>query len=204
MLTVAECERTIKKPGSAEAGWPSTQWPDNCHEVARAVKAAGLIEGESRYGLYHGPIAPTSEFGGRRFSRHGWIELEDGGIFDPTRWVFEDVNPYLFLCSGDAPEVEEYDVGASRIIGSTNSDPPEFSGESFPKKHPQFPTEVEDFLQSTFQTTEPCRMQLFWLVNQSPESLGELAEPIYQAFVDVGLKALIPMDFRQVVFGGEY
>lgn len=38
------------------------------------------------------------------FCRHGWVELEDGCVLDPTRWVFEHVEPYIYV--GDPSDFE--------------------------------------------------------------------------------------------------
>lgn len=196
MVTVKECEDAI--------GIPAADWAKHCHQIANAILRAGLVEGKSRYGLYFGPIAETSPFSGRTMARHGWIELSDHAIFDPTRWVFEDVDPYIFVCSEDDERIEEYDIGASSIRISTNSAPPSHSGKLMNDVQLKFPDVVEPLLKRIFARTDPCKMQCFWLANQSPDSLGVLAEPVYQTFVDADLGALVPIDFRHVVLGGEY
>ena len=196
MITIKECEEAI--------GIPTADWVSRCHEIANAILRAGLVKGESRYGLYLGSIARTSYFAGRKLTRHGWIELDDGGIFDPTRWVFEDVDPYIFVCEKDDERVEDYDIGASSIRVSTNSEPPDYSGESLPGKQVKFPDVVEPFLLRIFGRTDPCKRQCFWLANQAPDLLDILAKPIYQAFIDADHGAWVPIDFRHVAVGGEY
>jgi len=106
-ITVKEIEQAI--------GIPADDWKGNCHAIACEVVKAGLVEGEAVYGHWRGPVAKTSMFyrenSGLGICRHGWVETADGFILDPTRWVFEDTEPYIFI--GDP----EYDEMACGICG---------------------------------------------------------------------------------------
>jgi hypothetical protein len=194
MITIKECEDSI--------GIPSNKWVSRCHEIANAILDTGLAKGTSRYGLYIGPISETSHFAGCSIARHGWIELANGGILDPTRWVFEDVDPYIFICDKDDCAAEEYDIGASSIrFSSSGKPPPDYSGELIRNKQLIFPNCVDPLLEKIFGRVDLCKDQCFWLANQTPKSLGAFAEPIYKTFIDYDLGALIPIDYRHVVFG---
>lgn len=96
--TLAECETAIGEPANA--------WAGRCYEISCKIVKAGLIDGgEAVYGHWVGPVHPESRFANRRglpFVLHGWIQLEDGCVIDPTRWVFEHVEPYLYV--GEPPD----------------------------------------------------------------------------------------------------
>lgn len=85
----------------AEAiGIPIEQWAGNCFGIACAMVEAGIVEGTALYGHWIGPIHPRSYFSsraGHRFCQHGWIETEDGEVVDPTRWAFENKDPYIYI-----------------------------------------------------------------------------------------------------------
>jgi hypothetical protein len=91
--TLAECEKAI--------GSKAEQWVARCYEISCAIVAASLVDGEAVYGHWIGDIASGSHFANRGqrlpFVQHGWILLKDGRVLDPTRWVFEDVAPYLYV-----------------------------------------------------------------------------------------------------------
>lgn len=83
-------------------GIPLTEWPGSCYGVATALVEHGLVPEGSRavYGHWIGPIAPTSMFAARRsigFTGHGWVLTDDGQVIDPTRYVFEDAAPYVYV-----------------------------------------------------------------------------------------------------------
>lgn len=88
--------------------FPVSQWAGQCYAVSVALLDFGIIKGYARYGSYTGYIDPESMFYGDchndGVSRHGWIELEDGTIVDPTRWVFEHKDPYIYVGKNDCYE----------------------------------------------------------------------------------------------------
>ena len=96
--TLAECEKALGETASA--------WVARCYEISCRIVAAGLVEGEAVYGHWTGDVATGSHFAdrGKRlpFVQHGWILLKDGRVLDPTRWVFENVAPYLYI--GEEPD----------------------------------------------------------------------------------------------------
>lgn len=96
--TLAECEKAL--------GEKAETWVARCYEISYRIVAAGLVDGEAVYGHWLGDVAPRSHFADRghrlAFIPHGWILLKDGRVLDPTRWVFEDVAPYLYI--GEEPD----------------------------------------------------------------------------------------------------
>jgi len=92
-LNISVVEKKIKVKAS--------KWKGRCFEIASAMVSAGLVKGVAVYGHWVGPIARSSHFADRRklgFTNHGWVILEDGEtVVDPTRWVFEDRQPYIFV-----------------------------------------------------------------------------------------------------------
>ncbi len=95
--TLAQCEKAVGEPASA--------WVARCYEISFKIVAKGLVDGEAVYGHWLGDIAPGSHFADRKrlgFVSHGWILLKDGRVLDPTRWVFENVAPYLYV--GEPPD----------------------------------------------------------------------------------------------------
>jgi len=97
--TLRECEKAI--------GEPATAWVSRCYEIARKIVDTGLVsrerglDGVAVYGHWVGPISPRSHFADRAklgFVQHGWIYVEAHGmVIDPTRWVFEAKQPYLYI-----------------------------------------------------------------------------------------------------------
>ena len=91
-LTIAHVEKTLK--------WKPRIWIGSCYGVASGIVDKKLVRGKAIYGHYRGPISKDSYWKDRRklgFVHHGWIELPDGRILDPTRWVFENRKPYIYL-----------------------------------------------------------------------------------------------------------
>lgn len=91
-VTIQDCINATKIP--------LKNWAGNCYGVAEAIVKSGLVRGTPVYGMWTGRIATTSIFANRiklGFTHHGWITLPNGKVMDPTRWVFEDVKPYIFV-----------------------------------------------------------------------------------------------------------
>ena len=182
-------------------GLPLSEWPGNCHGVANLIVEKKLIDGISRYGVYLGPIAKTGYFAGRPVSRHGWIESKDGHyIIDPTRWVFLDIPPSIYVTTTDDPE---YDLAGNRLGGADEQPPPgkdaddRFTDLVFLKDEQA----AREFVEDTFVTLRLNLSQLHWLGNQSPQKLGDAAAGVYKALHRAGKRVTIPIDNWQFVFG---
>lgn len=197
--TLAEAERRL--------GHKAKEWAGRCYEIACAFLSAGLVQGVAVYGHFTGKVHPKSFFGSRNhmpFVQHGWVLLPDGRIFDPTRWGFEDKEPYLYVTnSGD----KEYDEGGNQLRKAMRPPAPEYDAfdrkieftqrvlAGGPWKH------VEKLLDIDYGFTkqEPgtlCYSQVFWLANTPFEDLQPHAQAIYKALEAVGELALVPWDNR--------
>ncbi|TAL42437.1 MAG: hypothetical protein EPN91_08640 [Salinibacterium sp.] len=77
--------------------WPLSTWPGNCFGVASKLVKDKVIKGTAVYGHWLGPVARTCKmFYGKPIINHGWILQKDGTVVDPTRYVFEGVQPYIW------------------------------------------------------------------------------------------------------------
>jgi hypothetical protein len=182
---------------------PTEGWKGNCFGIASEFVKKGLTKGVAVYGHWLGPIAETSFFGKKRglpFCQHGWVLMPDKTIVDPTRWVFEDVEPYIY----SGPDVDGfYDEGGNEFRMMTLGPPPDYD-----------PTErryeitksvmrsvtwnfVEKILAINITEQEPGFLtlsQIHWLAKLSPERLGEHQVGVYRALEKLDRVALIPID----------
>lgn len=154
-------------------------WKGNCYAVAQACLTTGVVKGKAEYGIWEGPIAEGSYFENYPIARHGWVRLPDGRIWDPTRWVFENVEPYIYVGPDDY-----YDFGASRLRKSVASY--EYISES----------ELIDFLDSPEDFADEI-MVLRRLANTPPSEHPYLIAEAYEKLIAMGHGALIPIDYRE-------
>lgn len=199
---------------------PVENWKGRCHEICTAIIDVKLIDGRAQYGLYLGPIHPDGYFGDRKICRHGWIMHENDSIVDPTRWVFENTDPYVFYCPPFAPAYAEYDLAGARFEHGDDPIPPDdmdaqqfdFSGIS---------QELTEFLHVIFDfgNMVPSRLtvaaqldwlpkltmaRMYWLAHRPVADLGQFAKPIYERIIELGHAALLPIDNRIEVLGKEW
>jgi len=185
-------------------------WAGRCFEISNLIVDAGILPRGSVavYGHFLGKVHPESYFGklrhGTPFIQHGWVNLPDGRIFDPTRWTFEKRLPYLFV----GPNQGEYDEGGNewrRAMGRPRPawDPGEKRFHFTPE---DLPTDawghVERLLRLDYENDEQkpgtlCYSQLAWLANAPYQSLSPHAHQIYCALEALGEGALIPIDNRR-------
>ena len=170
-------------------GKPAYEWEGRCHEIANDLIETGIVVGKLRYGIWIGPIAGGSNFSGRAFTHHGWVECEDGVIVDPTRWVFEGVPPYIYEGPSD-----HYDVCGDEIRQMGRGEYPEFD----PKDKI-----VPDVPRALIMGLDMCGVdvdekitarQAHWLSGMSLKQLGPVAKLLYSWMADSDLKAFIPID----------
>jgi len=172
---------------------PVQEWKGNCYMIASLLIKHGIVKGKLRYGHYLGPVAKTSMFNyGQTFQRHGWVEKSASVVVDPTRWVFEDVDPYIYV--GHPKDL--YDVGGQLLkqamaipypedsMGRTIAVPEEVTFHMHPFHHVRDTITIE---------------QLMWFANLTPVVLGEHAKPIYKWLEETDNAALIPIDFWGMV-----
>lgn len=193
---------------AAGIGVPLLEWSGNCHAIACKILDAKLLVGVPRYGHYLGPVGQSSPFYGKPLIHHGWIEMPDKVIVDPTRWVFECVAPYLARIAPDMPQYKDYDLGGNRRMGQLGvgvrgmpcPGPDEgFNGQPVERVRLVFKhgnaRAARDYLQDLVGTpNNPTKAQLVWVAHRNPDELGEAALALFDAIERVGCKAWIPQD----------
>jgi len=160
-------------------GIPVSMWPGNCFAIATKMVDAGVVDGKPEYGIWTGPIDEGSPFKGRLIARHGWVRMPDDQICDPTRWVFENVEPYIYV----GPE-DHYDMGAADlregVLGYVYADE----------------AQILDFLddpEAFIDEIEAIRM----LANTPPKVAPYLMGEVYEAIDRMGHGAWIPIDYQE-------
>lgn len=180
-------------------GQPLSVWPGNCYAVACSLIKADLVKGRAAYGHFIGRISPNSMFFGKPIVNHGWVITDDGQLIDPTRWVFEGVEPYIYCAPLEF--AAEYDEGGNIYRLENGRDTPPHNEE---EKQVNIPSgDVALFnsllgrseLQTTLGMSEVC-----WLGNLSLVTLQDSAKPLYEALIAMGMKAMIPLDNRTKIF----
>jgi len=193
-----------------------TRWKGKCYHVASQIVKQNVLMTECRavYGHYLGDISVTGFFRdriGMPFCQHGWIELANGDIIDPTRWVFEAKEPYIALIEKDNTVIEEYDEGGNKWREATTSPPPKYR-----KDDKQYPFAIKDFdgidgrtyilgLLCCHKKRKEIKNisldQVFWLANLSIDTLGIYAITVYDYVHRIGCLAFVPMDNQLNVIG---
>jgi hypothetical protein len=184
-LTLVEAELIV--------GHPAAEWAGHCYEMATKLEDA--YRGSAVYGHWLGPVSPSSYFGYRAatgFVQHGWIEMPDSSVVDPTRWAFEAVDPYIYVGPNDY-----YDRGGNalrmRMAGPAPAATTE-PGTALVISTPEAVTML--FAVTGWRDLDNLSdEQLRWLAHMSPEVYGfEHAGTIFQALADAGQQAFIPID----------
>lgn len=185
---------------------PVEDWKGNCYGIACAMVRRRLVPGGvAVYGHWIGPVSKKSMFSAKAdmgFCQHGWVLAKDGSIVDPTRWVFEHVDPYIYQGPND-----HYDEGGNRLRVAMMGPPPDFDG-SQKLVHLKLPREARNALHILF-ALDPRREpiaevvlsynQLFWLANVPPAALGDQAVDVFMEIKRRGKEALIPIDNMRMV-----
>ena len=173
-------------------------WPGNCYAVACDIVEAEIISGEAVYGHWVGNVDRGCKIFNHKlpFQRHGWIEGNDGLIYDYTRWVFEDVPPYVWIGENDGT----YDLGGNNFRESMQRPLPDFNKDKKSFKIPFEDKEIKVFLHEVIGLEkEICLDQMIWLSNLSLNVLGEFAKPIYEWIISHGNSGFIPIDNRMKI-----
>ena len=181
---------------------PLSSWPGNCYAIACQILEQGIVSGRAVYGHYLGEIAETSYFNyaiGTGFVRHGWISAEDGSIIDPTRWVFDSVEPYLHVTKGDDPA---YDEGGNTLLIKLMRPTPEHNSEC-PSRRLIEGSGDRYLAGSMLQRKGPQEAltmdEAHWLATLPLQLLSANAIPVYMLLCKLGWKALIPYDNYQKI-----
>lgn len=174
---------------------PLEKWRRNCHVVSCAVIREGLMEGRAVFGHYYGHASPKSPLyvPGHPCYPHGWIVQPDGTIADFTRWVFEAVQPYLFVGKNN----EEYDESGSRVRRTLAFPmPPPVYDPHQRRLNLRLRKETRQYVLDELLGGSPgvTFQQGVWLANVDLKTLSKHAREIFEALADRRLKELIPID----------
>lgn len=82
---------------------PVAKWPLQCYLVVAAILRDGVVDAVPVTGCYHSTD-------GKEVTDHAWLRLPDGQVFDPSRWVLDDVPPYVYI----GPVTANYDEDGTR------------------------------------------------------------------------------------------
>lgn len=184
----------ITLEAAIELAGPVGDWPGNCHHIAHKI-LPGLPDGAVlQYGMYLGEIHPESRFFPQRSlgTRHGWVRVGDS-IVDPTRWVFGNGDPAIFVTSVDDPD---YDYGMKLLRSRFRQPCPPKSGVEPDIEWGDASVFVE---QLTGESLPLSAEQVMWVANEIPENLAPFAAVIYTALKKARLDGFIPVDFLQEV-----
>ena len=191
-------------------GEPASAWAGRCYEIAtalhRAATGAGFLTGgRVVYGHYRGPVTPDSHFGRRAAAgwiQHGWIDLGDGTVLDPTRWAFDGADPYLYQGPG-----ADYDEGGDVLRAAMTRPCPTAPGAAttltlgVPSATWAAAVSAGHLSHLGDGTIAGTGEQLHWLANLSRAELGDHAAAVYSALETIGLSGFIPIDNRRAVLG---
>jgi hypothetical protein len=181
--------------------FPLEQWPGHCTGVANACLQAKIVRGRLCYGHFIGGIAKTGHFAGRPFTHHAWIELKDGRVWDPTRWVFEDVEPYIYIGPND-----HYDFGGNAINEAFR---PPYPAVADPTERPlllklskQVRLAIGHVIGQTDWDGWATPHQIHWLGNINITRLpARHVKALFREVIRLGYAAHIPQDNYQRIMG---
>lgn len=198
-------------------GVPVRSWKGQCYGMACAAVEHGIVKGRAVYGHFIGEVSPNSYFGQRAhlpFVQHGWVALDDGRIFDPTRWCFEGDSPYIWLGENDG----SYDEGGNKFRLAMMTDWPEQPPKPGEKRYKlqlggdairelekygaELVDEEIDGLDYDLHDVEVTGNQLHWLANFPITCLSsQNAADLFIQIKEHGLAGFIPIDNRTAVLG---
>lgn len=171
-------------------GHRSEEWHGACSQLTHvAIHVLGY--GSYAYGHFLGDVDPNGHWtpNGMNIQRHAWVVLDGGRILDPTRWSFENVDPYIYIGQGD-----DYDEGGNQVREALRT--------PCPSRGDGEPLCLEEAMCSRHFFEEMTRTpfnkitarQAAWVANSSYDNLGIAVAPVYETLITNGLKAFIPID----------
>lgn len=185
-------------------GLAPDQWKGQCYVIAKMCIEMVLTEvtgAKLRYGHYTGPISHRSMFRTNikaGFCQHGWVELPDGQVYDPTRWVFEDRNPYIYVGSAD-----QYDIGGQAIRNKFRGPAPahDLTGKQVVLPLDEISMGIARSMLNDMRPDGGFDMyQVWWLATEDPKRMGvEFSKKFYKALDETGNLPLVPIDNRRYV-----
>jgi len=167
-------------------------WPDNCYAVATALVELLPKNARTAYGFWYGTDKRNPE---RPLSRHGWAKF-NGKILDPTRWVFEKKEPYLFVCKED--KCKEYDEGMTEFKEAFERPAPERDKTQRIMSF-KWTTNEAAFLTNLFgERRDWGKMSMgeyFWLANKQPKRILPIISSFYKQLKKQNSIGIVPIDF---------
>lgn len=185
-------------PISKKIGVSVLDWPGNCYGISSLCVKHKIVPVGSklRYGHWTGPIHQRSRFyrkNGLGFVQHGWVELPDKTIFDPTRYVFEYKPPYIYEGPNDF-----YDVGGNLFRKENTTPPPPFNAIASRTVLIRTDPETSAFIKALLldlRTNDNYTIeQIYWLANLVPDATAPFTAKIYTALKQADMAAFIPLD----------
>ena len=169
---------------------PSYKWHGKCTLIAHS--AHGFVGGHEVYGKYEGRVDEDGYWGDRRAlpNNHGWVLLDDGRVLDPTRWSFENVEPYIYIGSD-----EDYDEGGNRMRSVFQRPCPSAEdGQPLANLKEVFASAplFERLTKTPFEKI--TRDQACWVANLSYDELDLAVASIYETLIANKMKVYIPID----------
>lgn len=192
-----EAALSAKAPSIAECvariGVPIEKWAGNCHGIASDFLAAGLPNafetGRLVRGHWRGKVAAGTLFDhGSDFVPHSWISLGPHIVCDPTRFVFEGVDPYVYI----GPDTHYDPAGQMLRLEHYAARPCPPAGPDEPLYKIQIDMDVARALD--LSSTSLTKKQIFWIANLPLAVLGTAAKDVLGAIAKAGFKAFIPVD----------
>lgn len=180
-LTIEDIEQSV--------GNPTSDWHGACTLIAH--HAWKLVGGHEIYGKYQGRVDKDGYWGGRRTlpNNHGWVLLDDGRILDPTRWSFENVEPYIYIGSGG-----DYDEGGNNMRAAFRQPCPSAeNGRPANMKEVVASAPLFEHLTDTPFDEMTCE-QAVWVANAPYEELDFAVASIYETLIANKMGAFIPID----------
>lgn len=198
-------EELTLEEAEALAVCPAEEWGGQCHGISMAIAPA--VGGLVQRGYYLGTIEPGTYWAERGgLSQHSWVQLPDRRVLDPTRFSFKGGEPELWIGRD-----EGYDIGGCKVQYRSGTEPPP----GFYEPEDTEPVELNlgcvdyvlDLVGSPAEFSgddwiEVGLAQARWLAHapilEDTEASGALssffAPEIYEALVEAGHEALIPID----------
>lgn len=172
------------------SGKPADTWHGAC--TLLAAHACEAVGGAEVYGMYAGPVSLDGYWGDRpQLNHHGWVQLEDGRILDPTRWSFENVKPYVYISEPS----DEYDEGSDGLRMRLMKPCPDPSG-TLPGI--EFRAAEKTLIERLTGThaSEVSLGQLVWMANLPYQILEQnlATGVVYTMLIANDLSAFIPLD----------
>ena len=184
--------------------WPLSTWAGHCFTLADMMVSKGVVEGTAVYGHWLGDVSPQCKmFYGKPIIQHGWVLQSDGSVVDPTRFVFEGAEPYIYKGPADY-----YDEGGNAGRSKMMRPPPDFKKSSDPfhrlevwkPKNKRLASAVDLLMEPALRKPgKLTREQLHWLANLPYDALTpipgfDLAPALYAELKKLGMEAHVPID----------